>query len=121
MRVEVLMQAQRILDVPKERIQAIEPSRPPNALPYSKATLGLERQGLALKNREQACRWFLQRDPVNHFLQMRGPGQDSPSGREGCLLSAGSLPRTLVREAWWPASITKLSENNLRRCVRRSP
>jgi len=62
----------------------------------------------------------LQQDPVNRFLQVRGPGHDSPSGRKGCLRSAGSLPRILVRQACWPAWVTELPENNLRRCLRRS-
>lgn len=119
-RVKILVQGQRIVEFPEERIHTIEPSRRPNALPYFKATLGLERQGRALNDREHASRCFLQQNPVNQFLQVRGPGHDSPSGRKGCLLGAGSLPRILVRQACWPAWITELSENNLRRCLRRS-
>jgi len=40
--VQILVQAQGILDVPVERIQAIEPSRPPEASPYFRVMLGLE-------------------------------------------------------------------------------
>ena len=56
MHVQILVQALWIVEVPEERVDTIEPSRPPNALPYFKATWGLERQGLALKDREQASR-----------------------------------------------------------------
>jgi len=71
MYVQVFVQAQRVVEVSEERIEAIEPSRPPWAPPYFRAMVGLERQGLATRERKQASSRFFEQDPVNQFFGVR--------------------------------------------------
>jgi hypothetical protein len=52
------VQAQRIAEVPGERVAAIEPSRRPEAPPHFRVTISLEQQGLAPRNWEQAFSRF---------------------------------------------------------------
>ena len=69
MHVQIFVQAQRVLDVARERIQAIEPSRRPKASPYFRASVGLEQQGLARRDTEQPSRPSCEQGLVNHFFR----------------------------------------------------
>ena len=69
------MQAQRILEVPEERIQAIEPSRRPGASPYFKPTIRSEQQGLTRRDRERPSSRFPQQEPVTWFSNAHATGE----------------------------------------------
>lgn len=97
MRIEVFVQAQRVPDVPGERVDAIEPSRRPEASPCFRGTAGLEQQGFAPRDRGQVSSRFLAQDPVEHFFNARAtspihaPAGHRPPSRRGRSLSS-SVP-----------------------------
>jgi len=95
MYVQVFVQAQRVVDVAEERIQAIEPSRRPKRPPCFKATRGLERQGLAMRDREQTFRTLLEQDPVKPFLECASTAANLlQGGPRVCLLgTSGPIAR----------------------------
>jgi len=68
------MEAQWVSEPAEERVEAIEPSRPPEAPPNFRATVRPERQGLAQLDRERPSSNFRQQDPVHRFSDAHSEG-----------------------------------------------
>ena len=76
--VQIFVQAQRVAKVPEERVDTIEPSRPPEASPYFRAPNVEEQQGLAGRDTQQPSSRSWEREPVKHFPECAAHVADSP-------------------------------------------
>jgi len=114
------MQTQWILDVPVEQVQAIEPSRPPEATPCFRTTVGLGQPALARRGREHPFRGFLEQDLVNHFFDaqttapVHPPAGHRPPSRRGRSLGLAHEGSALTTE------LSKMNLRRISRCARRS-